>query len=82
MDDWSVSDTARAAANGEASNPTKPVTLTQTRFFMDDGTWPLHSRPRNRKYSFHLASLPTMTADADTVRRRDRGPFNPLTKSY
>jgi hypothetical protein len=36
MDDWSVSDTARAAASGQAPNPTKPVTLTQTRFFMDD----------------------------------------------
>jgi len=36
MDDWSVSDTARAAANGKAPNPTKPVTLTQARFFMDD----------------------------------------------
>ena len=36
MDDWSVSDTARAAASGQAPNPTKPLTLTQTRFFMDD----------------------------------------------
>jgi len=36
MDDWSVSVTARAAASGEAPNPTKPVTLTQARFFMDD----------------------------------------------
>ena len=35
MDDWSVSATAPAAANGEAPNPTKPVTLTQARFFMD-----------------------------------------------
>jgi hypothetical protein len=29
-----------AAASGEATNPTKPVTSTQARFFMDDGTWP------------------------------------------
>ena len=36
MDDWTASATARAAANGEASNPTSPVTLTQARFFMDD----------------------------------------------
>jgi hypothetical protein len=36
MDDWSVSDTARAAASGQATNPAKSVTLTQARFFMDD----------------------------------------------
>ena len=36
MDDWSVSATARTAASGQATNPTKPVTLTQARFFMDD----------------------------------------------
>ena len=36
MDDWSASATAPAAAIGEAPNPTKPVTLTQARFFMDD----------------------------------------------
>jgi hypothetical protein len=36
MDDWSLSDTARAAASGKASNPTKSLTLTQARFFMDD----------------------------------------------
>jgi hypothetical protein len=36
MDDWSVSARAPAAASGEATNPTKPVTLTQARFFMDD----------------------------------------------
>jgi hypothetical protein len=36
MDDWSVSAHARAVANGEASNPTRAVTLTQARFFMDD----------------------------------------------
>jgi hypothetical protein len=40
MDDWSVSATGRAAASGKASNPTKSVTLTQARFFMDDGMWP------------------------------------------
>jgi hypothetical protein len=36
MDDWSVSDTARAAARGQATNLTQPVTLTQARLFMDD----------------------------------------------
>ena len=40
MDDWSVSATAPAAASGEASNSARSVTLTQARFFMDDGTWP------------------------------------------
>jgi hypothetical protein len=40
MDDWSVSARIPAAASGVASKPTKPVTLTQARFFMDDGTWP------------------------------------------
>jgi hypothetical protein len=40
MDDWSVSATAPAAASGEASNLAQAVTLTQARFFMDDGTWP------------------------------------------
>ena len=38
MDDWGVFATARAAASGEAPNLPKPVTLTQARFFMDDGT--------------------------------------------
>jgi hypothetical protein len=41
MDDWSVSAKARAAANGQATNLPQSVTLTQARFFMDDGTWPL-----------------------------------------
>ena len=36
MDDWSISAETRAAANGQAPKPTKPVTLTQARFFMDD----------------------------------------------
>jgi hypothetical protein len=36
MDDWSVSDRASAAANGEASNSPQPVRLTKARFFMDD----------------------------------------------
>jgi hypothetical protein len=36
MDDWSVSDTPRAAASGQAPNPTQSVTLTQARLFMDD----------------------------------------------
>lgn len=36
MDDWNASATARAAASGKATNPTKSVTLTQARFFMDD----------------------------------------------
>jgi hypothetical protein len=36
MDDWSVSAKTPAAASGKAPNPTKSVTLTQTRFFMDD----------------------------------------------
>ena len=36
MDDWSVSATSRTAASDQAPNPTKPVTLTQARFFMDD----------------------------------------------
>ncbi len=40
MDDWSVSATARAAASGQASDLPESVTLTQARFFMDDGTWP------------------------------------------
>jgi hypothetical protein len=43
MDDWSVSAKDRTAASGEAPNPPKPVTLTQARFFMDDGTWPPHA---------------------------------------
>jgi hypothetical protein len=38
-DDWTASATRRAAANGTAPNPTKPVTLTQARFFMDHGTY-------------------------------------------
>jgi hypothetical protein len=38
MDDWSISAKAPAAASGQAPNRTKPVTLTQARFFMDDGT--------------------------------------------
>jgi hypothetical protein len=45
MDDWSVSATTRAAARGQATNIAKPVTLTQARFFMDDGTWPGHAHP-------------------------------------
>jgi hypothetical protein len=36
MDDWSVTDTARAAASGQASNLAQSVTLTQARLFMDD----------------------------------------------
>ena len=40
MDDWSASATAQAAASGQASNLPQSVTLTQARFFMDDGTWP------------------------------------------
>lgn len=36
MDDWTASATAPAAANGTAPKPTKPVTLTQARSFMDD----------------------------------------------
>jgi len=40
MDDWSISANTRAAASGQAPNPAKSVTLTQARFFMDDGTWP------------------------------------------
>jgi hypothetical protein len=42
MDDWNASATAPAAANGEASNPAKSVTLTQARFFMDDAGPLLH----------------------------------------
>jgi len=38
MDDWNVSEISRTAASGQASNPTRSVTLTQARFFMDDGT--------------------------------------------
>jgi len=38
MDDWSVSAAARAAASGQAPNLAQSVTLTQARFFMDDGT--------------------------------------------
>jgi len=40
MDDWSISAETRAATSGQAPNPAKSVTLTQARFFMDDGTWP------------------------------------------
>jgi len=36
MDDWSASANARAAPSGEAPKPAQSVTLTQTRFFMDD----------------------------------------------
>src|SRR5437899_3213129 len=36
MDDWSLSARPRAAASGKETNTTKPVTLTQARFFMDD----------------------------------------------
>ena len=50
MDDWSVSVKTRAAASGEATKPTKSVTLTQARFFMDDGTWP----PRLRRTSIPM----------------------------
>jgi len=38
MDDWSVSAHTLAAANGTAPNCPKSMTLTQARFFMDDGT--------------------------------------------
>jgi len=45
MDDWNVSEISRTAASGQASNPTRSVTLTQARFFMDDGTWPILVEP-------------------------------------
>ena len=59
MDDWSISAETRAAASGQAPNPAKSVTLTQARFFMDDGTWPVEGPLR-------LLS----NADACDLRRR------------
>jgi len=61
MDDWSVSATATAAASGEAPKPAQSVTLTQARFFMDDGTWPARIRisaPYRRKRTGWISDEP------------------------
>src|SRR5207247_60653 len=42
----------------------------------------LDRRPPYRECRPHPLLLRTMPADADTIRREQRGPFNQLTKSY
>jgi hypothetical protein len=52
---------------------------------LNKGDQPVPHTPRrtlNRKRSFHVPSLRTMTINTDGVRREGKGPFNQLTKSY
>jgi len=43
---------------------------------------PRRTRRHHDHRSFHPSPPPTMTTNADTVRRQNSGPFSELTKSY